>query len=537
MVFSWSDDGGRVTSTSLLHVLKSARSKRVRVHAGLEMQGNVRTVWRGYGDTRVHVRFADGRGRRMRLSGLRAAAFTSQAARHERVERLRVLRVVERRVWKEEVRDKLLRTLSTTKAGGEGLLRFMGYKDLEVMWAKVKHLKTVHERESARGRLARRSRQGWGCSLNARPTVRVPMNVVFPRAVVVQAVKMLFRELGDSVRPQIDRLRRRVRYVRARPKTIGQALCNWQPWSKSQYVPGVEPACTCKGLRETKCAENMLEGHLAMRGSNYRGSGWRALHCSHKTVMAGELGTSELYTLTREALRGTVSALPARVRDEARMLDLVEVVMRRVAPTLEGFSSRRTAFADEPSLDDVRVLKMRFKDQIISEIDKERGELCVLCAVTQFKVMESAFPREEHRYDVVQCSSDEIMQKCIDKCVAEKWTDIAPLFGVRKRGGKLVPATCSVAEGYGTQKGKSWKAEVNKGRPISPYTKHCMKLISNAVARAYLTFMMKINTERVTRMFTTQEYTRRLVEDQKRILGVLRQLVGPSARLGFEKDV
>lgn len=128
------------------------------------------------------------------------------------------------------------------------------------------------------------------------------------------------------------------------------------------------------------------------------------------------------------------------------------------------------------------------------------------------------------------------MQAHIDEAVTRGWTTIAGLYGVEKRGGKLRPARCELPQGYGTIKGKSWKADppVVKGRPISPHTKHCLKRISNAVARAHHTVLVNINTERVTRMFDTQEYRLRLASDQARVTAELRRLTGdPTAIPGF----
>ena len=246
-----------------------------------------------------------------------------------------------------------------------------------------------------------------------------------------------------------------------------------------------------------------------MRGSAYTGPGWRALHCSHKTVLGGSLDSDELYELVRAGLHDLVRGLPARVRDEAVDLGAVACAMRKVAPSLVGFSARRVPYPDEPSLSDVRELRAHFDGQIFSQIDKENGELAVLCQITQYRVMESGFPRTGGRYKVLARGKDvaqkeqELMQKCIDKVNTENWTLLAPLYGVRKSTSKVVPDRCCVPAGYATIKGKSWIAMIVKGRPITPHTRHCMKRISNTVARGYHVVLISINSERVTRMWTT----------------------------------
>lgn len=135
-------------------------------------------------------------------------------------------------------------------------------------------------------------------------------------------------------------------------------------------------------------------------------------------------------------------------------------------------------------------------------------------------------------------TDEEVMQRCIDQCVREKWTEIGDLYGCVRRGGKLVASTCSVPCGYGTIKHKSWAAQIVKGRPISPHVKHVMKRVSNRCARGYHVVLTNINTERVARMFTTQEYKERVQSDQQRIQKELRVLTGDeTAQPGYVRDV
>lgn len=149
--------------------------------------------------------------------------------------------------------------------------------------------------------------------------------------------------------------------------------------------------------------------------------------------------------------------------------------------------------------------------------------------------MESAFPRGGGRYEIVTDSDEIIMQSLIDECVRRGWHKLAPLYGVTRQRGKLRPRPggCDIPCGYGTIKGKSWRATppVVKGRPISPHTQHVMKRLSNLIARAYHTVLVHINTEPHTvRMFTTEEYKVRLAAGFTRVTAALRELTGdPSA--------
>lgn len=180
----------------------------------------------------------------MRLRDVKPAMFTAQASWSKRIVRMRVLKVQTNELMVDEVRRELLLTLATTQHGGKAVLKTMGFVDLEVMWARVPTLACVEQRERARGRLSKYSLRVFGASLLARPRVRIPMSNVFPRTVMVQAVKQLFFELGGDVRPVVRRLHKRARYVSADPTCVGDGLCNWRPWCRDDYVPGVEPACT-----------------------------------------------------------------------------------------------------------------------------------------------------------------------------------------------------------------------------------------------------------------------------------------------------
>ena len=226
-----------------MHTLRTAKS-RVTVHIGSLTHTNWRTLQTGYGKSILSVRLAGGATKRVRVRKMLERMLTWQVPWRERVLRLQVLEVRQSSKWRDTVQDELVQILARTRTGGQDLLKLMSYRDLEIMWSRVKLLDDARERESVRGRLAAQSRKGWGVSLLARPVVRVPMSTVFPRAAMVAAVQVLFSLLGSATRPQISRLAQRVRMVRAQPKTIGGELCNWRPWSKHEYVPGVEPECS-----------------------------------------------------------------------------------------------------------------------------------------------------------------------------------------------------------------------------------------------------------------------------------------------------
>ena len=158
--------------------------------------------------------------------------------------------------------------------------------------------------------------------------------------------------------------------------------------------------------------------------------------------------------------------------------------------------------------------------------------------------MESAFPAGDGRFHVIPAErEEELICDDIDEAVKCGWdVRLGDLYGVvrrrkRKGGKKLpgrrtvhVPGKCEIPRGYGTVKGKSWRLGVIKGRPITPHTKHVLRRISRTVARAHHVVLTTINHERVSRMFTTQEYKVRLRQDRLRAWKELQQLV-PGALL------
>jgi hypothetical protein len=123
---------------------------------------------------------------------------------------------------------------------------------------------------------------------------------------------------------------------------------------------------------------NVIDGHLAMRGSAYTGPGWRALHCSAKTELGSSLSAEGIVAHVRQALGSLVRSLPASVQQEAEETDAVSDAMWRVRSEIGGQRARPRLCEAEPRGEDMLTLKSRFAGMVISEIDKERGELAVL---------------------------------------------------------------------------------------------------------------------------------------------------------------
>ena len=237
--------GVRTRTTLLTHVLYLARGHAggsVRVKAGEACATNWATLRRAYGTTVVHITTATGRRRRMQLRQVKPAWMTCAAPPRRRVVRLTFDKVEVKPRDREEL-DKLVSVVGKTRTGGQQELRQGGYELLEHLWARRHTLTDKRVRERAEARLCGAAVRGWGVSLRARPVLRVPGDPAFPLRCARRAADKLFDLLGGRARPQVWRVRKRVRVVRAKPQQVGVQLVNWRKWCAEQYVPGVEPEC------------------------------------------------------------------------------------------------------------------------------------------------------------------------------------------------------------------------------------------------------------------------------------------------------
>lgn len=485
----------------------------------------------------------------MRLCAVKRRLLLRETTAAKRVVRIKIPKVQVCDVRGECAERTLLDTLATTQHGGAEALKLAGFPLLERLWSRSKALPTAQKRASARNRLSAQARKGWGVSLLARPLLRTCATM--PRGVVRVAADKVFTALGRDTRPQVQRLWKRMRTIVEAPDQVGKMLCDWRAWSRDTYVPGTMPRCTCKGLIECGDPANIIDGHLAMRGRSYKGPGARALWCSEKTPIAAGTRPVDVRHQVWTAVRGLVRSMPARIRDEVTDAVINEAVCAALAAqTCQPETTATQANGKEPTRADVLAVKERFEHQVISLIDKERGELCVMCPITQYRVMESAFPRDDGRFEVLDPSQEyRILCDAIDHATQEGWESNGDLYGTEwrarrkgeprppRRGGKRkkvrVPGTCEIARGYGTIKGKSWRAKpqpVVKGRPITPHTKHVLKRISNTMARAHHTWLCAINDSIAARLWETQQYKHRLEQARARVLQALRVLV-PEAEL------
>ena len=233
-------------TTQLGHLLYTAKRRgcgiAVRVKPGDAQGTNWNTLRRIYGESEVRVLTATGRVKHVQLRSVQQSWLTTATPLRRRIVLLRVREVKVRDRGQAEL-NALVRTLGTTRTGGESDLQSGGFELLEVLWKTTRNLQDRRVREAAKARLSARALKGWGVSLRARPTLRIPGDKGFPVRCARRAARNVLDALGCRTRPQVARLWRRMRVVREQPDQVGAALVNWRKWCVQDYVPGSEPDC------------------------------------------------------------------------------------------------------------------------------------------------------------------------------------------------------------------------------------------------------------------------------------------------------
>ena len=161
----------------------------------------------------------------------------------------------------------------------------------------------------------------------------------------------------------------------------------------------------------------------------------------------------------------------------------------------------------------------------VAPVDKGAGRLAIMCPVVAWQTMKQAWPDEPARCNIIcEATADreltdkieqQILQKYVKHYHQQDWSRISRLSGVDNHG---KPVRCELPRAYCLPKLKSIVAALPglaatnmiKGRPIRPHTKHPCKNVYNRVATGHHFMLTKINTQRVTRMWTTKEYKTRL---------------------------
>ena len=156
--------------------------------------------------------------------------------------------------------------------------------------------------------------------------------------------------------------------------------------------------------------------------------------------------------------------------------------------------------------------------------------------------MRAAWPDEPMRCEVLPegTTDDQIFAADLQKYNEMGWKRIAPTFGVDVRGR---PTRCTLPQVYALIKLKAILAALTglratntvKARPISPHTKILLKYVFNRMATAYHFALTKINTQRITRMWTTAEYPVRL-RDERAVLQAQHSATG-GGKLKYLREI
>ena len=127
--------------------------------------------------------------------------------------------------------------------------------------------------------------------------------------------------------------------------------------------------------------------------------------------------------------------------------------------------------------------------------------------------MKAAWPLENERCEVVYSTEKQVNKKQTQAYRDHDWQRIAPLYGCDNKGNPS--ERVQIPRVYATIKGKCLPEEggivqVLKARPISPHTKVALKKVYNKVATAYLFLLTQLRNQRTSRLWTTQEYAKRV---------------------------
>ena len=155
----------------------------------------------------------------------------------------------------------------------------------------------------------------------------------------------------------------------------------------------------------------------------------------------------------------------------------------------------------------------------VSSVDRGAGRLAIMCPVVAWQTMKQAWPDEPERCVIMspatanRTSTDKLERDILDNYAKyyhqQDWSRISTLYGIDNRGSAV---NCNLPRAYANPKLKTILAaqpglaakNMIKGRPISPRTKHPCRNVYNRSATGHHFVLTKIDTQRVTRMWTTK---------------------------------
>eukprot|EP01050_Picozoa_sp_SAG11_P014553 SAG11_NODE_1805_length_4229_cov_1.746005_3_plen_406_part_00 len=320
--------------------------------------------------------------------------------------------------------------------------------------------------------------------------------------------------------------------MRARAETCGQILINHKTFDRA-FDPVTPHACTCHRYPKEWRRRRQFDGHFCILSEEYNGPGAAALQCSHKTPI--ETTSSEVYAELYRSVCGLRQTLPLELRavtTDQMITDVVKSIIRDHCGPAFRREQQPAKLEGRVLKRDVLASKKYLRHACISSVDKGAGRMAIMCPVVQHTVMQKSWPSEPDRCTIV-CGANsteeaaaeaeaQIIAADIDTYRRAGWQRIAKLYGVRGRGEQV---NCALPRVYALIKLKAILAaspgkranNVVKGRPIGPHTRHHLKHVYNRVATAHHFMLTMCRTRRVTRLWNTADYPRRLMEEHQQL--------------------
>ena len=263
-----------------------------------------------------------------------------------------------------------------------------------------------------------------------------------------------------------------------------------------------------------------FQGHFAFRAEKYEGHGNACFKMSCKTVVDEVHAAGQQETVIRDALRTFVRGLPFDLRAGLCNADINTAVhSKAVRDGLQKCPIGATESAELAA--DVAAVRSDLRHCVISEIDKCRGKLFIMCPFVQWHVMQAAWPNELDRYDVVDqttTSERRILRQMARTHAKRGWERLGKLYGIDQHGHEN---RAELPRVYATIKDKCIPTDgvitKIKARPITPHTKVPLKRVYRTVATAFLFVLQRTKQQRTCRLWTTAEQVPKCQGDYKKM--------------------
>ena len=297
---------------------------------------------------------------------------------------------------------------------------------------------------------------------------------------------------------------RNVRIITIRQRSVGDMLNNVQKVTRNIYDG--ECSCTCKQVCARMRSQgmhvpDMVRGHLCITGREVAGRLIKVMGGNSKNIP-----TPTAHDFQRSWSKEVWKSLPASV----------QAAMREEEWNAQGENLiRGIECASGISTRDVRNAKKIFEGMVIGPIDKNQGEMSMVCPVlyeqtlaklysTNGGVYEKVYPNKVTAYRKKKHGEDLLSNMTVNAQTRRQgkgtMDDIikAWRWWYQKRGYQKIAkfdGSGGISKPYALYKDKNLKPEVrheklHKARPITPGCKHPMAKMLSAAGRAW-SFLVK----------------------------------------------